>query len=214
MALLVSIEFTDNVVEIPDAATFNTVAGFFGVEVGQRGRKPMGKLARAILAHSDGYTIADTAYFKASDAEDTTAAKSSSSVVFTTQEDLMAALESLEFPVSIRTVKTTTAASAATEGPKSGVHEVSANTAMVKDGKVLLTSNGKTRFSPSVRKVQLTNADVRKLSDAGERGRLSDSHIVAAAASMWLPADVLDDYSNFLKNVTVTTNVPVSVDAA
>lgn len=71
MTRTITIEIPDHI-EIKGATDFVTWAGRFGVEVGERGRKPKGKLARAIRDYKgdDWPTkIVDTDYFSAAMAD-------------------------------------------------------------------------------------------------------------------------------------------------
>lgn len=72
-------------------------------------------------------------------------------------------------------------------------------------GNVKLNGKGEVVFG-SARKTTITPEQVRKLTDAGTRGRLSDSNTVRAAAEYagWLSGDELADVSGHLKDATVT----------
>lgn len=73
------------------------------------------------------------------------------------------------------------------------------------NGNVKLNGKGEVVFG-SARKTTITSEQVRKLTDAGTRGRLSDSNTLRAAAEYagWLSGDELADVSGHLKDATVT----------
>jgi hypothetical protein len=222
MAQNISVDFSDGSVRIDDNAMFRIVAAQFGVEVGSRGRLPKGALVRALQAK--GLTIEDTEFFNAAQGEANGSNGSSEYGVqlkaARDERDEKIADARAEFEATREALQAeygivpSGKSPGRPKGSKNGdtasksetVYEVTARVPMrdKTTGEVMLTQSGKVRHLPSASTVTLTTAEVRTLSQtAGERGRLSESSVVEAAAAQWLPEDLRSKFNDFLKDVTV-----------
>jgi hypothetical protein len=196
-----------NGIEINNAADFNLYATLFGIEVPERGRKPFGKLARAINAH-DVHHIVDTEYFNAAmaDAKSTAPSeygKRKSELIVVREAAIQAARDAYEADLTL--LRTEFGVTETTPAKASGgnAYRVTAKTPVldksdpenvtVKRTAPKGDKPGKVRFGPA-KSVTVTPAEVRALApDAGERGRPSKSHTVYAAAVKggWVPGEFM-----------------------
>lgn len=216
MAKTITVELNPNV-EINDAANFNMYAIALGVPVRDRGQKPKSALVRAILA-DERFTLVDTDYLNKGHADAGSTGPTDYGVklkalqatrdelIETARAEFVAARTALraEYNVADGEEKTPSRSS-------SGGYVVSARIPQRdSNGEPKRTNDGsKVRFRPGKSKVELSMADIRANSPAGERGRPSHSHILHAAAVVgeWLPKGMLTANgweSVLLKDVEVT----------
>lgn len=221
----------DDTIEIHNATDFAKWAGLFGVEVGERGRKPKAQLARAIREYSGDdlpTTIVDTDYFAASMADE---GKRETSEYGVKLADLRAVREAAIADAHATFERDRDALRAAYGVTVQGASKatgngfvVSARTPMLdkETGAVLRTKSegdrpGKVKFLPSARKVELSLARVRELTGTtGQRGRVSQPDTLRAAVieGGWFPVELTttDGWDTvLLKDVTVE---PVTVSAS
>lgn len=223
-----------DVIEIHKASDVDRWADLFGINVGERGRKPLAALARAIRDY-DGEelptAIVDTDYFYAALAEEKSRESSpygAELAALRAKRDQAIESANAEFESgrdALRAkygVATGTGASKAKTG---SAFVVSARTPMLdkETGSVLRTKAkgdkpGSVRFLPSARKVELTMATVRELTGTeGQRGRVSQADTLRAAviAGEWFPVDLMkvDGWETVLLKDAQVTPVEHTVTA-
>lgn len=214
-------------VEIKNPNDFALYAQILGVEVGQRGRKPFGKLLAAIDG-DDRFTFVETEYFNRKSAATTNTGSNGygdalkvlrdirEAAIKAAHDDYDAARKALRVELGMP------ADSDATAKPATGnAYVVSARIPQrAKDGTVKRNAKGdKVLFAPKPSVVTVTNAEIRELvPDTGTRGRLSAAQTLYAAVVKgdWLPRELLatDKWETVLltdTKVESTTIEPVAV---
>lgn len=194
-------------VKINNAGDFTFWATLLGVEVPARGRKPFGKLVRAVQAHPV-HTLVDTDYCNAAMGE----AKSSEPSEYgaklkvaraardkaiadahTEFENIRTALRA-EYNVPDNSGERGSQSTGNAYRVSARVPQIDRETGEVKRTKAQGDKPGKVRFGTSPKSVTLTPAQVRELAPgAGERGRPSKAHTLYAAvvAGEWFPAELM-----------------------
>ena len=214
------VEFPDNVVRIEDATDFKIVAQVLGVEVGTRGRLPKAALVKAIT--DAGMTIDDTEFFNAEHGQAGSNSRSEYGAALKElrdRRDKAIADAHAEFEAAraaLRAEHGVTNGESVAAKPAGSKATATAYTVTAKvplkddDGSLRLTKHDKPRYVPVKASVTLTPEQVRALSNAGERGRLSESSVITAAAAFesdthkrWIPVSDMSRVSELLRDVSV-----------